>query len=221
MIRSLIVMTAVGGLGLFSTVPGFSQSTRFYVRGGIGPAFTEDTRLKEFNGPVTGTKVKFDPGVQFRFAGGFEITEWLATELESGVTYNTIRSITGADEARGSLANAPVLANLVLQCPRKCRFAPYVGGGLGVSTSVLDADNISLNGTVLSGTQSDAVFAYHGFAGLRYNINDRMAVSLAYRYFATTQPTWDADVVFGSGTGRTRFGDNQTHSVTASFTYSF
>ena len=86
---------------------------------------------------------------------------------------------------------------------------------------MLDSDNITIGGLQLSDTQSDAVFAYHGFAGLGYHINDRMEVSLAYRYFGTTEPTWKSDVVFVGGSGRTRFGEDRTHSVTFSFTYNF
>jgi len=216
--HSLIAMAAIGGLALFVTLPGFSQVPRFYLTGGIGPAFTEETSLREFNGPVTGTKVRFETGVQFRITAGYQITDWLAAELESGVTYNEIRSITGAIEADGSLVNAPLLANLVIQCPKKSRFTPFIGGGIGGSTAVLDAHDIILgNGNGVNGNQSDEVFAYHGFAGLRYHITEQMSVSLAYRYFGTTAPTWEADF----GPGRVRFGDNQTHSVTAAFTYSF
>src|SRR2546426_8439558 len=110
MTRSLILMAALCGVAPFSILPGFAQATPFYITGGVGPAFTEDTGLREFNGPKTGTKVKFDPGVQFRVAVGYRITDWLAAELESGVTYNTIKSITGASEANGTLANSPFLA---------------------------------------------------------------------------------------------------------------
>jgi opacity protein-like surface antigen len=220
MIRSLVSTAALGGITLSLTLPAFGQAGHFYVSGGIGPALTEDATLKEFNGPVAG-KVKFDTGFQFRVAGGYHITDWLATELESGVSYNNIKSITGATETDGSLANIPVLANLVVRCPKLDRFVPYIGGGLGMSSAVLNADDLVVNGTRLSGTQTDAVFAYHGFAGLRYNINDRMAVSVAYRYFGTSEPTWDADYVYGGGTGRTRFGENRTHSVTAAFTFNF
>lgn len=221
-IRFMGWMASFSGLVLFSTDSVFGQNTAFYVKGAIGPAFTENTSLREFPviGPLSGVKVKFDPGIQFRFAAGYQITDWLATELESGVTYNNIKSITAADQADGSLANVPILANLVVQCPRSHRFVPYLGGGLGGSTAILRAHDLVLNGVVLSGAQSDAVFAYHGFAGIRYNINDRMGVSIAYRYFGTTAPAWDADVE-GGGTGKTRFGDNKTHSVTAAFTFNF
>ena len=221
MSRSLTLIAAVGGQAMILTFSASSQTTGFYLSAGLGPAFTEDTSLKEFNGPISGTKVKFDPGVQFRFAGGYNITDWLATELESGFTYNHIRSITGADEVHGSLSNVPLLANLVLQGPRTMRVVPFIGGGLGFSSAVLDVHPIDLNGLRLRGTQSDAVFAYHGFGGLRYNINEHMAVSLAYNYFATSNPTWEADVISGPGTGNVRFGDNRTHAVTASFTYNF
>ena len=155
--HSLIAMAAIGGLALFVTLPGLSQP-RFYLTGGVGPAFTEETSLREFNGPVTGTKVRFDPGFQFRITAGYQITDWLAAELESGVTYNEIRSITGAIEADGSLVNAPILANLVIQCPKKSRFTPFIGGGLGGSTAVLDAHDIILgNGNGVNGNQSDEV----------------------------------------------------------------
>jgi opacity protein-like surface antigen len=216
--HSLLSMAAIGGLALFVTLPGFSQASRFYVTGGIGPAFTEDTSLRELNGPVGGAKVKFDTGVQFRFTGGYEITDWLAAEFETGVIYNEIRSITGAIEADASLVNAPFLANLVIQCPKKSRFAPYIGGGLGGSVAVLDAHDIFLaNGNFASGNQSDTVFAYQGFAGLRYHIDEHMSVSLGYRFFGTTAPTWESDF----GPGRASFGDNHTHAVTAAFTFKF
>ena len=221
MTRSFISWATLSGLAVFSTLTALGQGTGFYVKGGIGPAFTEKTALREFNAPLSGVKVKFDPGFQFRVAAGYQITDWVATELETGVSYNTIKSIPGATELDGSLANVPVLANVVLQCPKWNRFVPFIGGGAGMASAVLTADDITLNGNRLHGTQSDAVFAYHGFAGLKYQINDRMDVSLAYRYFGTTSPEWKADVIFGGGTGKTRFGDDKTHSVTAAFSYRF
>jgi OmpA-OmpF porin, OOP family len=214
---ALFAMAALGGITV-SISTATAQTSGFYLSGGVGPAYTEKTGLREFNGPLSGVKVHFDPGFQFRFTAGYRITPWLATELETGVTYNNIDSITGASEANGSLVNAPLLANLVVQCPStKCRLTPYIGGGLGGSSAVLDAHDITINGVTLSGTKSDGVFAYQGFAGLRYHIDNHMSVSLAYRYFGTTAPTWEADF----GPGRARFGDDQTHSVTASFTYDF
>src|SRR5438270_2483408 len=132
--NSSLMAMAASGLALFSTFNGFGQQTPFYVKAGVGPALTENTRLKEFDGPVTGTTVKFYPGFQFRVAAGYFITEWLSTELESGVTYNDIRSISGATHVDASLVNVPFLANLVLQCPSRMQFAPYIGGGLGGSS---------------------------------------------------------------------------------------
>src|SRR4051794_38517989 len=103
MMRLLIGMAAVSGMTLFSTSQGFGQTSRFYVTGALGPALTHDTDLKEFNGPIGPTTVKFDPGFHFRVAGGYQLTDWLATEVELGVSYNSIKSITGATEVDASL----------------------------------------------------------------------------------------------------------------------
>jgi len=222
MIRSLMA-TATSALALISTSNCFAQHTPFYFKGGIGPAFTEDTDLKEFNAPVSGAKVEFDTGVQFRVAVGCFFNEWVSGELETGINYNNIRSITGASYVDASLLNAPFMANIVLQCPpsTRMRVLPYVGAGAGVSAAVLDSYDIVINNLHLSDTQSEAVFAYQGFAGLRYYLNDRMDIAAEYRYFGTSEPTWHSDVYFTGGSGHTRFGENKTHSVTFAFTYHF
>ena len=41
-----------------------------YFRGGIGPALAHETDVKEFLGPSSGLKVKYDPGVRVSVAGG-------------------------------------------------------------------------------------------------------------------------------------------------------
>src|SRR5260221_9423059 len=97
---ALFAMAALGGI-VVSSFSAAAQTTGFYLSGGVGPSLTESTGLREFNGPLSGTRVKFDPGFQFRFTAGYHITPWLAAELETGVNYNGIKSITGASEANG------------------------------------------------------------------------------------------------------------------------
>jgi hypothetical protein len=60
-IHSLVLASVFGGLTLLFTAAALAQGNHFYVKGGIGPSLTEDTSLKEFNGPVSGVKVQFDP----------------------------------------------------------------------------------------------------------------------------------------------------------------
>jgi OOP family OmpA-OmpF porin len=222
-VQSLFLAGSFGVLFLYSQTALAQQDTRFYVRADAGGTWTHDTALKEFFGPVApGTKVKFDPGVRFGLAGGYEVTDWFATEGQVGVFANNISSITGASRVDdATFSNVPFLVNVRFQCPNKSRLTPYIGGGVGVSASILDADHIDLAGTTVHGSQSDAVFAYQAFGGVRCRLNERMGLSLEYRYFATGDPEWRADAIFGTVTDRLRFGGAQTHAVSLAFDFRF
>ena len=87
---------------------------------------------------------------------GYGITDWFAAEVETGVTANSIDSITGAAQAEGSLASVPLLLNARLHLPDNSRFSPYVGAGFGLATTLLTADKIVIGGTALDGSTADA-----------------------------------------------------------------
>ena len=57
-----------------------------------------------------------------------------------------------------SFANLPMLANVIFQYPCECGFTPFVGGGLGTSISVLNADDIIAGGSVVDGSDVDVYF---------------------------------------------------------------
>ncbi len=200
--------------GLAVAVPVFGQSGHGYVRAGAGPVFTENTAVTEYFGPVSGVSLEFDPGVHFEAAAGYHLRDWAAVELESGINYNTISSVTGGNPGDSSLSNIPLLANLVLEYPNDTQFVPFIGGGVGASFSVLDVDAPGLHGN-----DTDAVFAYQGFGGVRYNIGDRMGISLAYHYYASDEPSWD--VHSSSGTGQLGLGSVYSHAVSLTFTVKF
>src|ERR1051326_8099623 len=74
---------AVCAAALLQPLSTFSQIPGLYFRADGGGNITRDTELKEFFGPVTqGSKVKFDPGPRFGFAGGYFFTDWFALEGE-------------------------------------------------------------------------------------------------------------------------------------------
>jgi len=56
-----------------------------YFRGGLGPALAHETDIKEFLGPVSGLKVKYDPGLRVSVAGGWQFCRFFSGELETGV----------------------------------------------------------------------------------------------------------------------------------------
>ncbi|MGD0614437.1 MAG: outer membrane beta-barrel protein [Verrucomicrobiota bacterium] len=212
------------GLALLSTFAARAQVTPFYLKADAGGAWTPDTQLKEFFGEnTTGVKVAFDPGYRFGLVAGYQVTDWFATEFETGVTANRIRSITDASVDDAILSNVPFLLNVRLQCPALVRFwpCPYIGGGLGGSAAVIDADHIDFGLTRMHGSQSDAVFAYQAFGGLRCNLNDHLGISLEYHYFATSDPEWKADSTTFTGSDRMRFGGTETHSVSLAIEFRF
>jgi opacity protein-like surface antigen len=204
---------------LVSSLAAVGQNTGWYVRVDSGLTLTPDTELKEFFGPVTpNSKVEFDPGVRFIYGGGFRATDWFAAELQTGVMVNRISSITGSDDIdNASLANIPLLINARFDFPTTTPLSPYIGGGLGMSVAVIDSDRLEVGGTAVSGSESDVVFAYQAFGGLRYALSPNMGIGAEYHYFGTTQPSWDAHGASGS----LRFGSIETHTITFAFDYRF
>lgn len=201
----------------------WAQDTGFYVKGDLGGNITQDINLKEFFGPVApGSKIALDPGFRAGLAGGYQVTEWFAGEVEAGVMENRIHSITDATRIHdANFANIPFLLNARLQWPTPCPFTPYIGAGVGFSESIFDVGNITINGIDMHGSRADAVFAYQAFAGIRYRLNDRMGLNLEYRYFVAASPSWQADFTFNTVSDTVRFGEARTHAVSLAFDFHF
>jgi len=191
-----------------------------YVGADAGGLLTLDTHIKEFVGPTPGAKMELDPGVRVGIHGGYKLTDWFSVEGETGIMANNIKSIPGASmDGNATLANVPFLVNARFQLPHgKCPITPYFGGGAGGSATVLSFEHhIDFNGARVNGSDSDVVFAYQAFGGLRYAINDRMGVGVEYHYFATTGASWDVD---GAGS-KISLAGVKSHAITAAFDFSF
>ena len=210
---------------LLSLLPAQSQvEGRGYFDGDIGGSIMPDADFEEYFGsPIaSGSEVEFDPGFRMGLRAGYGVTDWFAAELETGLMVNSIDSISGATESDAFMSNIPCLVNARFQLSQFDRLTPYFGVGVGFSVTTLDADNIAFGGGWLEGTMSTGEFAYQGFAGLRYNFNDNMGVSLEYRYFATTEPEWEADVIYGpAGSDSIGFGRIQSHVFSIAFQFRF
>jgi opacity protein-like surface antigen len=208
---------------LWFTAAAFGQNTGFYVKGDVGGNVTQDIDVKEFFGPVApGTEVHLDPGFRAGLVGGYQALDWLAGEVELGAMENTVRSITGATRVHdATFANVPLLFNVKLQYPNQSGFIPYAGAGAGFSEAIFDVGRVTLNGVSLHGNDADTVFAYQAFAGVRYQLNEQMGVSLEYHYFVADSPTWQADFTSGTGSDTMRFGRSQTHAISLAFEFRF
>ena len=201
------------------------QGQGFYFRGGIGPEVSDRTDVTEFFGTVSGINVKYDPGFRISAAAGYMCCNYFSAELEAGVLYNSIKSITGSPSTDAALANFPMMVNAVFHFPLEGNFVPYVGFGGGASSSILTIDRATINGpsgsASLNGEDSDVVWVLQGFAGFRYEFNDRMAVGFGYKFLATGEPSWDVFSFNSGAAGQLRFDKARTHSFIAEFTMKF
>ena len=215
---------SVTSLIALAPLPASAQNAGWYLRGDAGGQWTMDTDLREFFGEpgAPGSKVEFDPGARVGFAAGYWVTDWFAAEAQTAIMANNIDSI-GGENARGDavFSNIPLLLNARFECPALHCITPYFGAGLGLSTSVISTDDLIVGATEMDGSDADVVFAYQAFGGLRYRLNDRMGLSLEYRYVAAGAPSWEAESTAGTGSDRLRFDDIETHAVSVVFDLRF
>lgn len=200
-----------------------AEQNRFYVRADVGGTSTRDVELREFFGQaiVPNSEISLEPGIRVGVRAGYGLTDWLAAEVETGVSANSVESVSGAIVAEGSLASVPLLLNARLHVPDHERFSPYIGAGFGLATTMLTADDIIIGGTSFNGTTADAVFAYQGFAGVDFAINNHMSIGAEYRYFNAEPSNMTADITVGTPTDRVKLGRIETHSVTVAFKFRF
>jgi len=209
------------------TIAGLSavhaEQGKFYVAADAGAVVTTDTELKEFFGEplAPNAELSFDPGFRLGVRGGYGVTDWFDAEVETAIMANNISSVTGASETDASLANIPLLINARFHCPAFHGVSPYFGGGLGMSTTVLTADDLVIGNTILDGSTAGIAFAYQAFAGIRFAINERMGLSLEYHYFATTDVDMEADVTVGTSSDEIKLGGTASHTATIGFDYRF
>ena len=215
----LSVGSAVVWLAMFAVSEAQASDPGVYFRGGIGPALAHETDIKEFLGPTSGLKVKYDPGLRVSVAGGYQFCRFFSGELETGVIYNSIKSITTSPDTDASVGHVPVLCNAVFYFPFESRFVPYWGIGAGGVSSVLDINHATIRNVSLHGDDADVVWAAQAFAGFRYEFNDQMGVGFGYKFLATGQPRWD--VTSAGGSGGIEFDHARTHSFLAEFTLKF
>jgi len=221
--RSLALFTLSGSLAMLVSQTAQAQLDRLYVKGDVGGNLTRDTTLNEFFGQplASNAKITFDPGIRVGLVAGYQLTSWFAVEGETGVMANTINSITGASQVDAWYSNVPLLFNVRLQCPIWEKVKPYIGGGVGGSFPVIDANQITIGGTSMTGSQGTAVFAYQAFAGVRFKLNEQMGLALEYHYLHSDAASWNAEFSTGTASNTLEFGPTQTHSLSIAFDYHF
>ncbi len=189
-----IVGLMLGVVSLFFwPLPAQSQQPRFYGWLDAGGTVVQDTKLKSFfDQPVSGN-VKFDPGFRFGLGAGCEFHRYLAAELETGFSWNSVSQFDGINGLDAALYQVPILVNLILQYPiemrNRSKLVPMIGAGVGGAALTLDMSSDFEPGF---GSASSFVFAYQGMAGLRYEVNRNMSIGVNYRFFIADSPDFES-----------------------------
>jgi opacity protein-like surface antigen len=227
---SNLLKTGCGCALLCAGLSVYGQKTGFYVKGDLGGNLMNDIDVKEFLGAnIPNTKIELDPGFRAGIGGGYQFVDWAAAEAELGFMANSIHDMTGATHIHdATIGNVPFLVNVKLQLPPmgRCPVTPYIGAGVGFSETFFDVDVLEFrdaSGNIygISGSDSDAVFAWQAFAGLRYRLNERMGLGIEYRYFQAESPSWEADFTVGTASNTVKFGRTQTHAFSVVFDFRF
>lgn len=203
------------------------EKGRVYIEGRGGVTFLqEDTTSDE-----TGFTIEddFDTGYNVGAAIGYAGPRGLRGDIEVRYRENDLDSFTIREDAGfgvasglgdldgfklsadGEVSVLAAMANLYYDFDFGFPVKPFIGGGIGfarvdVDASILDVSFID---------DDDTVFAYQGTAGVTYDINGHLMVSLAYQYFRT------GDLKLTNTDGERGEAEYESHNVFLGLRYAF
>lgn len=187
-----------------------------YMDVAAGPAFAQNPTVKSALYP--GGELDLDTGLRADVVLGYKVCKSFAVELDAGLIWNSVSSISGNSlatfSASADVYQVPLMVNAVYKFPIKGRLKPYVGVGAGVAVGIFESTGIPgyyMPGGSQNFNATDTVFAYQAEVGVNYLIGKHAEVGLAYRFMGTTEYTWSANNTTLKTDGII------THAITVSF----
>jgi opacity protein-like surface antigen len=183
----------------------------FYVRTEGGARFVSSMNIVNIVGPNGPTnpaiekEIAFSTGYRQDIDIGVWLLPWFGISIETGFALNAIRGNTqNMTVSSSTYWSVPILAQLCFQYPNESGFIPYANFGFGGGWNYFKIGSITYPGnfTTLSGSGNDMNNAYQIAAGCRYRLYEQFSLTLAYKFYGTSQPTVDMgdnqQVTFGS-----------------------
>jgi len=186
------------------------EEDMFYARTELGARFVSPMNLVNVVGPggpsnpIIEKKIAFSTGYRQDFDVGVWLTPWFGLAIETGFAVNAIRGNTqNMTVSSSTYWSVPILAQLCFQYPNSTGFIPYLNLGFGGGWNYFNIGSITYPGAItLSGSGNDMDNAYQITAGCRYRLYEQLSLTLAYKYYGTSQPTVDMgdnqQITFGS-----------------------
>jgi opacity protein-like surface antigen len=187
------------------------QGGDVYFNADLGGVLTQDLIVRS-----AGTKVPVDPGIAGNLSLGYDITDALAVELQTGATSssvntsaNTVPAFAGFDV---NMYQVPMLANIIFKAPIPGGLTPYVGAGIGGVATELELHHRSYYQS-----DTDLALGYQAQAGVRCALNRHTELGVGYRFLGTSSHTWFPN----NPAAYTSTGPTFSHSILATLTISF
>jgi outer membrane protein OmpA-like peptidoglycan-associated protein len=185
------------------------QTSGFYVGGAIGYNLLRDS---DISGPGIGNNVEWDGSWAGLGSFGYGFGNGFRVEGEIGYRTNDVDNVSGGGPATGKSNAWSFMGNVLYDFNTGTALTPYIGVGLG-GASVRFDDTGTFSGTRVD--DSDMVFAYQGIAGLAYAFAPQLKLTLDYRYFGTSDPSFATNTNVGVDS------EYRTHTVMLGLRYEF
>ncbi len=187
-----------------------AQTDGAYLGGAAGVSLPLDS---ETNDGTAQRDVGLDIGYGLSGAVGYGFGNGFRMELELGFFSNDVDSVTGAANASGDVDTLKLMGNVLYDFRNTgLPITPYLGLGLGGARVSADGIDPFSNTRI---DDSDTAFAYQAIAGASYKLNDRVDLTLDYRFLNVP----DVDLRTDAGTGVD--AEYATHAVMFGLRYSF
>jgi opacity protein-like surface antigen len=185
-----------------------------YVSGFIGVAIPSDT---DSTAPGINDRIQFDPGVNVGATAGVDLG-MLRLEGELSYKHGEMKSITEQNgtfnnNVDGRIGAVAFMGNMFVDLHNPGPITPYFGGGIGFA-ALHQSDTFAGN-SLFYADDNDAVFAYQVGGGLEVALNRMMSLDLGYRYFRTSEATFNQGTTLEN---RLRF---ESHNIAAGIRFKF
>ena len=200
----------------------------FYVRTEGGARFVSSMNIVNIVGPngpsnpAIEKEIAFSTGYRQDVDIGVWLLPWFGLSIETGFALNAIRGNTqNMTVSSSTYWSVPILAQLCFQYPNESGFIPYANFGFGGGWNYFKIGSITYpantaNFTTLSGSGNDMNNAYQIAVGCRYRLYEQFSLTLAYKFYGTSQPTVDM-----ADNQQVTFGSPVTNSIELGGNFSF
>ncbi|MEM9838468.1 MAG: OmpA family protein [Pseudomonadota bacterium] len=235
---ALLAAAGVMALGTASA----QDKDGYYISGGLGYAWEYGENDFESDGNAVPTEfdtnIDTDAGFATHGAIGKYFSNGLRGEIEMSYRLVDVDSLPGDGTASwngfgsidGNMSAVATMVNVLKDFQVTEKLTPYVGAGVGVAQVRFDFDNVDDipaatspadaggNGYRIFMKNRDYVPAFQLRAGARYDLTEKLALDVGYRYLQTGQ--YDSEAFVNNPVADVT-GDYRVHETTVGLVYNF